>query len=84
MIVDSSNDATSLIVDTLTGTTSGPELPDAPFETWKHQRNLVNRYFQNLGWEELNGINVNQKPWNEGPMVENGLLWEKCWIIAIC
>ena len=67
MIVDSSNDATSLIVDTLTGTTSGPELPDAPFETWKHQRNLVNRYFQNLGWEELNGINVNQKPWNEGP-----------------
>jgi hypothetical protein len=45
MIVDSSNDATSLIVDTLTGTTSGPELPDAPFETWKHQRNLVNRYF---------------------------------------
>ena len=67
MIVDSSNDATSLIVDTLTGTTSGPELPDAPFETWKYQRNLVNRYFQNLGWEELSSINVNQKPWNEGP-----------------
>lgn len=67
MIIDSSNDATSLIVDSLTGTTSGPELPPAPFETWKHQRNLVNRYFQSLGWEELNGININQKTWGDGP-----------------
>ncbi len=65
-IVDSSNDATSLIVDILTGTTSGPELPLSPFETWKQQRNIVNRYFQSLGWEELESINVNQKPWNEG------------------
>ena len=65
-IVDSSNDATSLIVDVLTGTTSGPELPDAPFATWKQQRNIVNRYFQSLGWQELENINVNQKPWNEG------------------
>lgn len=66
-IVDSSNDATSLIVDVLTGTTSGPELPLGPFETWKQQRNIINRYFQSLGWEELESINVNQKPWNEGP-----------------
>ena len=66
MIVDSSNDATSLIVDTLTGTTSGPELPEGPFVTWKHQRNLINRYFQGLGWEELAGINVNQKTWGDG------------------
>lgn len=65
-IVDSSNDATSLIVDVLTGTTSGPELPPSPFATWKQQRNLVNRYFHSLGWEELDNINVNQKPWNEG------------------
>ena len=65
-IVDSSNDATSLIVDVLTGTTSGPELPDAPFTTWKQQRNIVNRYFKSLGWQELENINVNQKPWNEG------------------
>ena len=64
-IVDSSNDATSLIVDTLTGTTSGPELPPAPFKTWKQQRNIVNRYFHALGWQELANINVNQKPWNE-------------------
>ncbi|MGK7894906.1 MAG: serine hydrolase [Xenococcus sp. (in: cyanobacteria)] len=66
-IIDSSNDATSLILDTLTGTTSGPELPPGPFETWKQQRNIVNRYFQSLGWSELDGININQKPWNEGP-----------------
>jgi beta-lactamase class A len=66
MVVDSSNDSTSLVVDVLTGTTSGPELPPAPFETWKHQRNLVNRYFQSLGWQELETINVNQKTWGDG------------------
>jgi hypothetical protein len=66
MIVDSSNDATSLVVDVLTGTTSGPELPVAPFETWKQQRNLVNRYFQSLNWDELDTINVNQKTWCDG------------------
>lgn len=67
MIVDSSNDATSLVVDVLSGTTSGPELPADPFETWKLQRNIVNRYFQSLGWEELESINVNQKTWGDGP-----------------
>ena len=67
MIVDSSNDATSLVVDILSGTTSGPELPVGPFETWKFQRNIVNRYFQSLGWQELESINVNQKTWGDGP-----------------
>jgi beta-lactamase class A len=67
MIVDSSNDATSLIVDALTGTTSGPELPSGPFQTWKYQRNLVNRYFQSFKWPEFEKINVNQKTWCEGP-----------------
>ncbi|MEB3228166.1 MAG: serine hydrolase [Synechocystis sp.] len=66
MVVESSNDATSFIVDVLTGTTSGPPLPSAPFETWKQQRNIVNRYFQSLGWEELQAININQKTWGEG------------------
>jgi hypothetical protein len=66
-IVESSNDATSLIVDVLSGTTSGPELPLGPFETWKYQRNIVNRYYQSLGWPELEGINVNQKTWGDGP-----------------
>ncbi len=67
MIIDSSNDATSLIVDVLTGTTSGPELPRGPFETWKQQRNIVNRYLQSLGWEELDAVNVCQKTWGDGP-----------------
>jgi hypothetical protein len=67
MIVDSSNDATSLIVDVLSGTTSGPMLTAGPFGTWQHQRNIVNRYLQSLGWEELQPINVNQKTWCDGP-----------------
>lgn len=67
MIVDSSNDATGLVVDVLTGTTSGPELPVGPFETWQSQRNIVNRYYQSLQWPELATINVNQKTWCDGP-----------------
>ncbi|MBD2488404.1 serine hydrolase [Aulosira sp. FACHB-615] len=67
MIIDSSNDATSLVVDILTGTTSGPELPPGPFETWKQQRHIVNRYYQSLGWEEMETINVCQKTWGDGP-----------------
>ncbi|MDJ0730907.1 MAG: serine hydrolase [Crocosphaera sp.] len=66
MIVDSSNDATSLVMDMLTDTTSGPELDSQALETWKHKRNAINRYFQGLGWEEFNQINVNQKTWCDG------------------
>lgn len=64
MIVDSSNDATSYIVDLLTGTTSGPELPETELKSWFEQRNAVNRYFTSLGYT---GINVNKKPWGDGP-----------------
>ncbi|MDY7003672.1 MAG: serine hydrolase [Cyanobacteriota bacterium] len=67
MVVYSSNDATGLVVDVLTGTTSGPEISSGPFQTWKYQRNFVNRYFQSLKWPELNSINVNQKTWCDGP-----------------
>ena len=34
MIVDSLNEATGYLVDCLTGTTSGPELPPAELEQW--------------------------------------------------
>jgi beta-lactamase class A len=64
MISVSSNDATSYIVDLLTETTSGPELPDAELKTWFEKRNAVNRYFGSLGYT---GINVNKKPWGDGP-----------------
>jgi beta-lactamase class A len=67
MITESSNDGTGLVVDVLTGTTSGPDLPPGPFETWQQQRNLVNRYFQSLQWEELATINACQKTWGDGP-----------------
>lgn len=64
MIVDSLNEATGLIVDSLTDTTSGPELPADELEKWYDKRNAVNRYFASLGYKN---INVNRKPWCEGP-----------------
>jgi beta-lactamase class A len=67
MIVDSSNDATGLIVDILTGTTSGGELSDSPFGTWKYQRQIVNRYFASFEIPDYKYINVCQKTWGDGP-----------------
>jgi beta-lactamase class A len=64
MIVESLNEATGLIVDSLTDTTSGPELPAAELEAWYQKRNAVNRYYSSLGYTN---INVNRKPWCEGP-----------------
>lgn len=64
MIVVSSNDATHYVLDALTNTTSGTELPAAEMQEWAVKRNSVNRYFASLGYEK---INVNQKPWCEGP-----------------
>jgi len=64
MIVFSGNDATGYVVDLLTGTTSGPELPDAELAQWQHKRNAVNRYFSSLGYTD---INASKKTWGEGP-----------------
>lgn len=64
MIVNSYNEATGYIVDLLTGTTSGPELPPTEIEAWHEKRDWVNRYFASLGYTN---INVNKKPWCEGP-----------------
>lgn len=64
MIVDSSNDATHYVVDSLTGTTEGPELLEAEMKVWGERRNAVNRYFAALGYS---GCNMNQKPWGDGP-----------------
>ena len=33
-------------------------------KAWQEKRNVVNRFFTGLGYTN---INVNQKPWNEGP-----------------
>jgi beta-lactamase class A len=68
MIVDSSNDATHYIVDALSGVSNGAELSPREMEKWSYSRNAVNRYFASLGYATgPGGINVNQKPWCEGP-----------------
>jgi beta-lactamase class A len=64
MIVDSSNDATHYVVDAITGTTGGPELPADEMKVWAEKRNVINKYFGSLGFSR---INANQKPWCEGP-----------------
>ncbi|HEX8097746.1 MAG TPA: serine hydrolase [Pyrinomonadaceae bacterium] len=64
MIVQSLNEATHYVLDSLTDTTSGPELAPAEMEKWAYKRNVVNRYFASQGYAN---INANQKPWCEGP-----------------
>jgi len=62
MIVDSSNEATQYVVDVLTQTTSGYELPAKEMEEWQYKRNAVNRYFSSMGYTN---INMNQKTFCE-------------------
>ena len=62
MIVDSSNDATHYVLDVLTQTTGGFELPPKEMAKWQKKRNAVNRYFSSLGYVN---INVNQKTFCE-------------------
>ncbi len=64
MIVQSYNEATHYVLDAVTGTTGGPELPSDEMKEWIEKRNAVNRYFVGMGYTN---INVNQKPWCEGP-----------------
>ena len=62
MIVDSSNEATQYIVDVLSRSTSGYELPPKEMKEWQHRRDAVNRYFTSLGYTN---INTNQKTFCE-------------------
>jgi len=62
MIVDSSNEATQYIVDVLTHTTGGYELPTEEMKEWQYKRDMMNRYFASLGYTN---INVNQKTFCE-------------------
>ncbi|MDB6115633.1 MAG: Beta-lactamase class [Lacunisphaera sp.] len=64
MIVDSYNEATSYVVDAITDTTSGPEMPPAELAAWHEKRGVVTRYFQALGYHN---VNAQRKPWGEGP-----------------
>ena len=67
MLADSSNDATGLIVDFLTGTTSGPALRSPAWEQWQQQRLVVNQWLKDFGWPELDQVNCCQKTWSDGP-----------------
>ncbi len=62
MIVDSSNEATQYVVDVITHTTAGYELPPKEMKKWQEKRNAVNRYYSSLGYTN---INVNQKTFCE-------------------
>jgi beta-lactamase class A len=67
MVRHSSNDATGYVVDLLSGTTSGVELPPEAFALWSAERQVVNRWLAELGWPELEGSNACQKTWGDGP-----------------
>jgi beta-lactamase class A len=64
MIGDSSNDATNHLVDVLTGTTGGPELPIDELNAWSEKRGAVTRYFESLGYRN---VNAKRKTWGDGP-----------------
>jgi len=67
MLQNSSNDATSYIVDLLTGTTSGPSLEKEVFDRWKYQRTIINDWLKTLNWAELKDFNCCQKTWEDRP-----------------
>ena len=67
MLAQSSNDATSFVIDLLTGTTSGPSLQGHAWDNWKYQREIINDWLSNLNWEELSGTNCCQKTWEDSP-----------------
>jgi len=64
MLVHSHNEATSYVVDALTGTTSGPELPPADLAAWHERRGAITRYFAARGYANTHAL---RKTWGEGP-----------------
>lgn len=62
MIVESSNDATSYVVDAISGTSSGPELEGRAWKVFRAKRDVANRFFHSRGYD----INANGKTWCEG------------------
>ena len=67
MIQESSNDATSHVIDCLTRTTSGPELSPAALARWMARRRAINRYFRKGSWLGFAGCNLTNKMWADGP-----------------
>ena len=63
MIVQSDNDATAFIIDTITDTCSGPELSGWRLRRFMNKRRVVNRYLNPMGYD----ISAMAKPWSFGP-----------------
>nr|AUG32545.1 hypothetical protein PLO_556 [Paulinella longichromatophora] len=61
-----SRDATSMVIDYLTGTASGPKIHNQSKYNWYEQRQLLNNWLSELDWPELIGVNVSQKLLSEG------------------
>lgn len=64
MIGESYNDATASVVDYITGTTGGPELPPAELAAWHERRMAVTRWFAAQGYADVLAV---RKTWAEGP-----------------
>lgn len=73
MIEVSSNDATHFIFDVLTQTGGGAELTPKELKDYSHKKNAVNRYFQSLGYKD---INVNQKTYCEDIYGRERQFWD--------
>ncbi len=61
MIEWSSNEASNYLIDLITGTNSGPELPDPAFSAWTRARYLAQLYLRSWQWPELGTLNLCQK-----------------------
>ncbi len=64
MIRESINDATGLVLETITDTTGGPELAPRPLKAWMKKRERVDDWLKARGFT---GVLARQKTWNEGP-----------------
>ena len=73
MIGVSSNDATHYIFDVITDTSGGAELSPEELEKYSYKKNSVNRYFESLGYQN---INVNQKTYCEDIFGRERQFWD--------
>ena len=64
MTVESYNDATATVVDYISGTTGGPELPAAELAAWHDRRMAATRWFEAQGYRNVLAV---RKTWAEGP-----------------
>ena len=63
MIGVSDNDATAFIIDTITETSSGPELEGRALRKFTENRKATNRWFSSMSYD----ISAMAKPWSFGP-----------------